>query len=59
MRDFINAAAESGVIIDENIVRGIAPLTDEHNVFNVLFADALMAQRLGMSKFLPPKVLIN
>ncbi len=59
MRDFINAAAESGVIVDENIVRGIEPLTDEHNVFNVLFADAHMAQRLRMSKVLPPNVLIN
>jgi predicted membrane-bound spermidine synthase len=59
MRAFIAAAVDSGEAVRESTVRGIEPLSDEHNVFNVLFVDAHMAHRLGFVTNLPPNVLMN
>lgn len=59
LRALIAAAAESGVVVTESAVRGLQPLTDERNIFSILFADAQMKQRLAVATLLPPKVLLN
>ncbi len=59
MRLSIMAAAVSGVVVTEYAVRGLQPLTDERNLFGILFADAQMTQRLAVARLLPPKVLLN
>ncbi len=35
------------------------PISDDHNIFSLLFADANMEQRKGLTGFLPPRLLIN
>ena len=59
IRALVSAAAESGVVVSADSVRGIQPLTDDGNVVNVLFVDSHVAQRLRVTKSLPPNVLLN
>ena len=35
------------------------PVSDDHNIFSVLFADANMAERKHFTRILPPHVLVN
>jgi len=45
--------------IPRNIYRNSKPVSDDHNIFSVLFANANMAERKYLAGLLPPHMLVN
>ena len=59
LRSMITAAANNGIVVTDRQISGINPLTDERNLFNVLFAKSQMENRIDIVRVLPPNVLLN
>jgi hypothetical protein len=55
----INQTLASGRRYTRDMLRQHAPVSDEHNVFSVLFAPMVMVQRQSAARFLPAHVLVN
>ena len=59
LRDLVARTLSSGRLISRQDLAGVRPITDEHNVFSVIFADAQMRQRRLLVQLFPPHVLVN
>lgn len=49
----------SGRSVRQQDLIGYQAITDDHNVFSVLYADTEIALRRSLARFLPPHILIN
>ena len=49
----------AGKRVDRRMLRGVAPMTDDHNIFSILNAEGDMASRRVFAGWLPPHVLLN
>lgn len=45
--------------VPPNIFQNSKPVSDDHNIFSVLFADANLADRKYLAGILPPHILVN
>ncbi len=59
LRDLVARTLSSGRLISRRDLVGVRPITDEHNVFSVIFADAQMRLRRLLVRQFPPHVLVN
>ena len=55
----INQTLLSGRSVRQQDLIGYQAVTDDHNVFSVLYADTEIALRRSLVRYLPPHVLIN
>jgi hypothetical protein len=55
----INTTLASGRRYTRDMLRQHAPVSDEHNVFSVLFAPMEMAYRRSAARLLPAHLLVN
>lgn len=55
----VRALLRSGRRMNVNEIANIEPVSDEHNIFSVLFAPSNMRERKVMAGRLPPRVLVN
>ena len=59
LRDSVIRTLSSGRLLRRQDLIGIRPVTDDHNVFSVLFSDSEMRLRRNFVEFFPPHVLVN
>jgi hypothetical protein len=55
----INQTLASGRLYTRDMLRQHAPVSDDHNVFSVLFAPMEMVQRQSAARLLPSYLLVN
>ncbi len=58
-RDVVAWTLLSGRLIARRDLLGVPPVTDDQNVFSVIFANAQMRLRRGVVGLFPPQVLLN
>ena len=59
LRDVVARTLLSGRLIARRDLLGVPPVTDDQNVFSVIFADAQMRLRRNVVGLFPPQVLVN
>ncbi len=59
LRDFVAWTLLSGRLIARRDLLGVPPVTDDQNVFSVIFADAQMRLRRKFVGLFPPHILVN
>jgi len=52
-------SSRSSQRVNPALYQDLAPITDEHNIFSLLFSDANMAMRQYLAGELPPHILVN
>lgn len=55
----VEYSATNGQQIIRETLRFTPPISDNHNVFSLLFAEANMKERQFLAQYLPPNVLVN
>ncbi len=55
----VKFSATNGVQIPPDALRYVEPISDDHNIFSLLFAEANLNERKYLAGFLPPIVLVN
>ncbi len=59
LKDLVARSLLSGRLIERRDLLGVPPVTDDQNVFSVIFADAQMRLRRDFVGLFPPQVLLN
>jgi spermidine synthase len=59
LRNALFQTLASGRLVDPRELAGVRPVTDDQNVFPVIFADAQMRLRRGVVRLFPPHILVN
>ena len=59
LRDIVATTLISGHLVGRHDLIGVSPVTDDQNVFSVIFADVQMHMRRRLVKLFPPAVLVN
>ena len=59
LRDIVATTLISGHLVGRHDLIGVSPVTDDQNVFSVIFADVQMRMRRRLVKLFPPAVLVN
>lgn len=59
LREGIRIAMRGGHSVDRSEIVGAAPITDERNIFSVVYADSQLRHRRRLAKSFPARVLLN
>jgi hypothetical protein len=59
LREAVSRTLATGHLVEPRELTGARPITDEQNVFSVIFADAQMRLRRKVVRLFPPHVLVN
>ncbi len=59
LREAVARTLATGRLVEPRDLIGVRPVTDDQNVFSVIFADAQMRLRRGVARLFPPHVLVN
>lgn len=57
--DLLSFSSSSSQRVDPALYRDLEPISDEHNIFSLLFSDANMAMRQYLAGELPAHILVN
>lgn len=59
IREAVSQTLASGRLVEPRDIKGVRPVTDDQNMFSVIFADAQMRLRRNLVAQFPPHVLVN
>ena len=59
LREAVSRTLATGRLVEPRELTGARPITDDQNVFSVIFADAQMRLRRRLVRLFPPHVLVN
>jgi spermidine synthase len=59
LREAVSRTLATGHLVEPRELTGARPITDEQNVFSVIFADAQMRRRRNLVRLFPPHILVN
>lgn len=59
LTELINLSVSNIQFIPTAIFQNIEPISDDHNIFGLLFVNANMADRQSVAEYLPPHILVN
>ena len=55
----VGETLSSGRLVRSRDLAGFEPVTDDYNIFSILYSDAAMTQRRALATQLPPHILVN
>ncbi len=58
LRDALSRTLATRRLVEPRELTGVRPVTDDQNVFSVIFADAQMRLRRNLVALFPPHVLV-